>query len=700
MSSPMSPPATTENKQFNNNEDTQYTDDLDDVNNSNILQKKKPVYDIVDEYVKSLEEYRTIKQPTDEELATIVLEIADFLLEYATLGHEANADVPNFVHPAIPARDLKSLGVPYITTDEEGRSSLVYPALFDDFLSKNGTDNDAVLTKAVEDIPICSTYFFQRWLWIQFPYIALGNCNERYIKGKSMKVQDSLEIGKIKNSNDLFNTMNNRPTSSGTSIGLRRLNTRATMNTISSSNLNSIPKPSNTLANSASNLHININTNNNEVMMSKTWSSNNDVLKLPSIPKFHKKASRSVRKIVNNDSKDSLPMSEITQKLIFLQDDIQGYRDECDYLGQLKHILNNKLDQLKGNLIDLQNTEVATHNYDKELDDIKRLEAVSAKKATSYTFDYSSNRKKSLVTGILKNKKDNQANSNSTNSNSHAAKVHKSWEEIWPIICKRTGITDPDVFFQRINNGKILEDQMSTLKKQSESRLDFLKKELVTVEAELEESRYDASVGNGMQSIKEQQKDLAEKQFLLRHQRERAIAAEQLQQKVLGGLVHLGETLCITTREEDSSVTDLQRDIEAVIDRILDEREKQLQQIQGQLHSQPSVDSYSRSINNTQTNPETHHRAPELDFIIAKYEAPKLRLASNLTKTKKEGIISEPEEEDEGLWDRKYVKNLSIRYVKKVINEIKRSTQVKSDNNNNTKVIRKQTPISETPKTS
>lgn len=32
----------------------------------------------------------------------VVLHIADFLLEFATLRHEEAADVPNFIHPMIP----------------------------------------------------------------------------------------------------------------------------------------------------------------------------------------------------------------------------------------------------------------------------------------------------------------------------------------------------------------------------------------------------------------------------------------------------------------------------------------------------------------------------------------------------------------------------------------------------------------------
>ena len=57
--------------------------------------------------------------------------------------------------------------------------------------------------------------------------------------------------------------------------------------------------------------------------------------------------------------------------------------------------------------------------------------------------------------------------------------------------------------------------------------------------------------------------------------------------------------LGIQPREDETSVVnDLLRDIEAVLDTLLDEREKQVQQ-QGQPHSQSTMESFSRSVNGT-----------------------------------------------------------------------------------------------------
>ena len=39
------------------------------------------------------------------------ISLIDFLLEFATLGHENNADVPNIIHPYLPQEDLESIGI-------------------------------------------------------------------------------------------------------------------------------------------------------------------------------------------------------------------------------------------------------------------------------------------------------------------------------------------------------------------------------------------------------------------------------------------------------------------------------------------------------------------------------------------------------------------------------------------------------------
>ena len=90
-------------------------------------QTQRPYYDVIEEYTRSVEEYREKHHPKDEQMGDVILRIADFLLEFAMQGHEEMADVPGFVHPMVPNEDMSSLGVPYLQVDEEGSTYLVKP---------------------------------------------------------------------------------------------------------------------------------------------------------------------------------------------------------------------------------------------------------------------------------------------------------------------------------------------------------------------------------------------------------------------------------------------------------------------------------------------------------------------------------------------------------------------------------------------
>ena len=109
----------------------------------------RPTYDIVEEYVKSLDEFRTLKHPKPHHVADIVLRIADFFMEFAICGHETMADVPNLIHPPIPPEDLRALGVPHLYTDEEGKTSFIYPRCVPFILTREGARTDPSFTHAI-----------------------------------------------------------------------------------------------------------------------------------------------------------------------------------------------------------------------------------------------------------------------------------------------------------------------------------------------------------------------------------------------------------------------------------------------------------------------------------------------------------------------------------------------------------------------
>ena len=143
----------------------------------------------MDEYVRSIEEYREKHHPKDDELGDVVLCVADFLLEFAILGHEGLADVPAFLHPLVSNEDLKSVGVPFLTIDADGEACLVEPLLHANGGAEEEEDIAGALSpvdgaaKAAEEGQTVSNYFYHRWMWIQFPLVAVANCGERYRLG-------------------------------------------------------------------------------------------------------------------------------------------------------------------------------------------------------------------------------------------------------------------------------------------------------------------------------------------------------------------------------------------------------------------------------------------------------------------------------------------------------------------------------------
>ena len=156
-------------------------------------QTPRPYLDVVEEYVHSLDIYKFVQTPGYDDLACIILRVADFMLEFATLRLEEAADVPHFIHPCIPNEDLACLGVQFLACDKDGNSILNSPCI--EFLGEKtapGANFSAldVPMKMNEDVPMCSTYFYHRWMWIHFPWVSLANCGVRCTYGYQSACQD------------------------------------------------------------------------------------------------------------------------------------------------------------------------------------------------------------------------------------------------------------------------------------------------------------------------------------------------------------------------------------------------------------------------------------------------------------------------------------------------------------------------------
>lgn len=731
-------------------------------------------YDIVDEYVKSLDEYRISKEPPDEELSNIILEIGDFLLEFATLGHEKNCDVPNFFHPQIPTNDLKNVGVPYLCADKFGRSVMAYPDVIDSLHKNQNVEDDGRedgdSNRLLADIPICTSYFFQRWMWIQYPYIALGNCDARYTRGVDQHIQETKDYSPVKQPQHHGNGLTQE-----TLIELRK-------------KINSAP---------ASNTTFNANS-----------------FKLPELS-FRRKAARSFRRVPADNGVDAtvVGVDKVAQRLIALQDDILNHKEEHDFVVQMKTAKEKKLYQLKGIMVDLQRSGESSAETAHAVAEAQRLEQDADQKVKSVTRLYTNlqklqvmcNRHPANVPALLeelqikidtdkfllaeikkrifeqifekqmhdvyfkqmkllveeglqmhnklltyrymmkkdiqiqqidmekrlnKDKTEQENNLLLSNGPSNKKMMNdsfslfqirsieeggsidsfmsvsgKDWKDQWNMISSRTGIIEPEVFFDRINNGKILEDQISSLRKASEARLEHLKKEFIEVESELQDisgaiqnsgldnnnyeaektkvSSADAHDNKELATrvnVKDKKKELDDKIASMKRLKENTESAEQIRQKIESGLIHIAGMVGIPSiPEEDCVATQLLNEIESMLETLLNESERHMQQmlISSQSASSSSLEGGGMFSPMKPLSPEKQqdstHRIPELDYIIAKYEDPKARLpkclpsrSQDIENEKQPSKIAEYHDDsfDDDLIDRHYIKSSASKVLR------------------------------------
>lgn len=697
-----------------------------------------PTFDPVSEYVKSLDEYRKKNHPSDEDVAEKILAIGDFLIEFATLGHEVEADVPALAHPPIPSPDLCALGVPHIINDEDKGSVLLMPnigATQDDGLNKGVGDAPV---KSNDDLPMCTTYFFNRWMWIQFPLIALGNCGKRFQEG-------------IK-SRQLANPWEN--SANGSLDGKEDTKKKSKTGTFF------IKGPKQIEINKAS-------------------------YKLPEI-KFVRKVAKTHRKVPNPD--DQLEQNAassgdaLSKRIDAMNDEIFTIREEYDFTKQQRTILSKKVIELRAILKELQLSEASTGYYDGHLqvaiknelagqdtlkdanslrDNLKKLHLMCErhpahspaliveletklkqdiyllteikKRLWEQGFEFQSHQSnfrqaKTLVqrgvdmhTQLLEYRYEmkrhiqnqtaadakaltNRSNVRSSTQNSVQGEntsfdridnniamennvdgSRSSWENTWQIITSRTGITEPDIFFERLNNGGVLEGQIKQLRKNSDAKLSALKNEVGLVECELEEVRYEASfVGGQSRDTYQKHKELATVQQKLRRIKERTESTEQGHQQVIAGLHHISEMLGVPERDRNASIVDVIRDIETVLETLVEEQEKQQQ---GQQTASVHSDSSHRGMmaRDGLTSPETHTRPPELEAVLMKYDVPKARLAMSLPSRPNEGILASEREtddddaDDDDVLDRKYAKTqstLKLRTQKKLEQQKERQSKL------------------------
>ncbi|KAF0686437.1 Aste57867_21765 [Aphanomyces stellatus] len=103
-------------------------------------------FDLVREYNKSIEDWYNATRPTTKQLVPMLQMMTKFVYEYSVFSQ---SELPSFNHPPFDAKDLSANGFHFV-------NQLPH-----------------ILAQQLLDHSI--HYLYQRWVWVQFPWLALGH---------------------------------------------------------------------------------------------------------------------------------------------------------------------------------------------------------------------------------------------------------------------------------------------------------------------------------------------------------------------------------------------------------------------------------------------------------------------------------------------------------------------------------------------
>ena len=610
----------------------------------------RPCYDVVEEYTKSVDEFVGKFGKPDEEVSHVVLRIADFLLKFATSGHEVAADVPRFSRPEVLTADLASLGVPFLNTDENGRSCLNLPTPNDKGKAATNVEAQAPATRnpaATDGLPTCSTYFYRRWMWIQFPLVALANCGEKFRKGIQRRKKDtfgggpSLPAGLQQELDEAAScSEDDEPVrqkkqpqeeeeeeeeeQGGMLVSQSLPNLRSTI-------LPRIPIAKQTghqsrLAGQDDDRH---SAYHRKVQMLQqhvanyrsqldTFVRQRNVLK-QSAQKLQDQADEMVKLEAAAEEGENYKggLQKRVKKLRQNQAnaDLLSRNYRCLLLMCERHppgsdvLIEDLESQMKQDEIIVkavaQRLQTAQHESHATRQDAQRLLEVIEKNADIHHQmldtlhmqhqtlwkDHHSNRKRAKKRAHIEKevagdmgikseqrlaKKDVAMSIKQMHREQQNKKIHDQmhkWDKLWKTINEKTGIADPQVFFEKFHNRDTLEAQMEDMRAASEKKLAELKKVHAAAEQELEEVRYNTHSMNGS-SRELRDKDLAVQQASnrLKRSREKFTAMEALLHSVTAGVTHIGEIIGLhKTKGQQQSTQEILELLEQLLTELLDE---------------------------------------------------------------------------------------------------------------------------------
>ncbi|CAM9828683.1 unnamed protein product, partial [Scytosiphon promiscuus] len=478
-------------------------------------------------------------------------------------------------------QDLGSLGVPFLSVDEDGRSVLHKPLLTETKEDDKPAGVDQP-PKPNEDFPDCTTYFYHRWMWIQFPWVALANCGEKFLEGIGLKDQaDSLGMGRLtKQLTKKQAKILCLPRNSHIQGGAK------SMPGVLSDAGNATQAGARGAKGGGGKTEDHGGRGRGR-SPDKRRGSGGEPTSPSRLPGIVSQLSPGPARVVRRKRSQKRGASEQggsadedsnywTKMMTVIREEIQEYRSELDALTMKRTQMERKLKQVTDEASLMSELAGAKQKGEDKVAHLMRREE-KVTKTHSHARLLAKNYK-CLLLMCERHPAHSKLNFSMSAEDGGSTKRHKAnamlgqlregggvnggegggtegWEEAWALIRASTGIADPDLFIQKHLNCDHLETQLMELKQQvSESRLSDLKKETTQLEEELEQTRYDSLSIGGNKEARDLHQRLNEGQVRLKRSKERSDAMENLQRHTVSGLRHICDLLGAPEPEDDTHV--------------------------------------------------------------------------------------------------------------------------------------------------
>jgi len=521
-----------------------------------------------------------------------------------------------------------------------------------------------VAMKINEEVPICSTYFYHRWMWIQFPWVSLANCGERFLKGviqrseqeplggevasRGGKIQrptaatdvvvDGPKLPEIQAS--CTNPPLQRTARSDTKQSSHQKEKRSFVDHFASKlqqlretietyrhELDQMRQERLALERMLSRLHdqarelskMHMSTSDLESKLSELAGRLERTVRGHRMAKLLYKNYESVKLMCERHPAHSQALideleAKLTQDASFITEVQQKLRKNI--FESHDFIANNKILQRAAQDMTVLQNDMLVQRI-RQRDHLRRMAlgtfhsqpvVARAPLETGQSTEKHQNKKTIL----------DEERSNGTRLPDSPRVMTDRWESCSELIRKRTFLYDVKDFFYKFYSSQSLQEQMHALHATTELRQRELKRMLALSETELEQARYDSqsTVGSNSREARELQTRLVAQLARHKHARETAHAVEHLRQASFGGLKHVCTLLGIPTPDQDTPINEIIHQMESVLEALMEEKDKTTQKLGA---SRQPTSGYDKIM-----------RAPELDAALEHFEMSKSFIAHRL----------------------------------------------------------------------